>query len=56
VEQRLRDLGQDASDDEVDPDAVAVDEKSQLKLLAKALDRAADDLLRRRGEDARSRG
>jgi hypothetical protein len=55
VEQRIRDLGQDDSDDEVDPGAVAVDEESQLNLLAKALDRAVDDLLRRRGEDARSR-
>lgn len=55
VEKRLRDLGEASADEDVDPDAVAVDEESQLKLLAKALDRAADDLLRRRGEDARSR-
>lgn len=53
VEQRLKALGQEITDEEIDPDAVPTDEKAQLKLLARALDRAVDDLLRRRAEDSR---
>ena len=51
VDARLRELGQDTSDAEVDPETVPTDEKAQLKVLSRALDRAADDLLKRKAQD-----
>ena len=51
VDARLRELGQDTSEAEVDPETVPTDEKAQLKGLSRALDRAADDLLKRKAQD-----
>ncbi len=51
VDARLRELGQDTSEVEVDPEPVPTDEKAQLKVLSRALDRAADDLLKRKAQD-----
>ena len=51
VDARLRELGQDASESEVDAETVPTDEKSQLKVLSRALDRAVDDLLKRKAQD-----
>ena len=51
VDARLHELGQDTSESDVDPEAVPTDEKTQLKVLSSALDRAADDLLKRKARD-----
>ncbi len=41
-------------DEQIEPDSAPTDERAQLELVARALDRAGGNLLRRRADDARA--
>jgi hypothetical protein len=51
MDARLAEFGKSTTDVDIDPETVAHDEKAQLQVLGRALDRATDDLLKRKSKD-----